>query len=157
MSDGFTSNSATHSAVPAIESSAAKTLEWLRAIQDASGTDHPTLAYHALGATLRSVRDRIPVGAAVHFGGQLPVFIRGLYYDGYEPEHTPTKERTVAEFLATVRSHLNFKHDQADGDAGLEKLVRAVFQTVNAQMDPGQVAKTRHNLHAELQSLWPEA
>jgi len=34
-----------------------------------------------LGAVLHALRDRLQIGLAVHLGAQLPLLVRGLYYD----------------------------------------------------------------------------
>ena len=60
----------------------AKTLQttniWLDEIMAAIGPNRQ-LAWHVLGATLRELRDRLPLEEASHFGAQLPVLIRGVY------------------------------------------------------------------------------
>jgi uncharacterized protein (DUF2267 family) len=35
------------------------------------------LAWHALGAVLRTIRDRVPLNLAAHLGAQLPLLVRG--------------------------------------------------------------------------------
>ena len=40
-------------------------------------------AYRLLRATLHALRDRLTAHEAVQFGAQLPMFIRGFYYDGW--------------------------------------------------------------------------
>ena len=39
-------------------------------------------------------------------GAQLPLLIRGVYYEGWRPAETPTKERQPAEFAALEASQL---------------------------------------------------
>jgi len=53
---------------------------WLDEIMEALGPDRQ-VAWHTLGAVLRAVRDRVPPALAVHLGAQLPLLVRGLYYD----------------------------------------------------------------------------
>lgn len=52
---------------------------------DAVGPDRQ-VAWHLLGAVLRAMRDRIPLGLAAHLGAQLPLLVRGAYYDRWRPE-----------------------------------------------------------------------
>jgi uncharacterized protein (DUF2267 family) len=53
---------------------------WLGEIMETLGPDRQ-IAWHALGAVLRTVRDRIPLGLglAPHLGAQLPLLVRGAY------------------------------------------------------------------------------
>jgi uncharacterized protein (DUF2267 family) len=53
------------------------THSWLDEIMTKIGPDRQ-LAWHVLGSVLRTVRDRLPLGLAVHLGAQLPILVRGL-------------------------------------------------------------------------------
>jgi uncharacterized protein (DUF2267 family) len=59
-------------------------------------------AYKVLSATLHAVRDRIGADNAVHVGAQLPILMRGVYYEGWHPASTPTKVRHKQDFLDYV-------------------------------------------------------
>ena len=50
---------------------------WLDDIMEVVGPDRQ-VAWHALGAVLRTLRDRLPLGLAAHLGSQLPILIRGI-------------------------------------------------------------------------------
>jgi Uncharacterized conserved protein (DUF2267) len=70
---------------------------WLDEIAAEIGPDRQ-VAWHALGAVLRALRDRIPLDLAAHLGAQLPLLARGLYYDQWHPaagglESRPGPER----------------------------------------------------------------
>lgn len=41
------------------------------------------MAYHALRGVLFTLRDRLTVEEAAHFASQLPLLIRGIFYEGY--------------------------------------------------------------------------
>jgi uncharacterized protein (DUF2267 family) len=56
---------------------------------EAIGPDK-NLAWHVLGAVLRAIRDRLPVDLAAHFGSQLPILVRGTYYDQFRPADLPS-------------------------------------------------------------------
>ena len=57
---------------------------WLDEIMDQIGPARHT-AWHVLGATLHALRDRLTIDQAVHLGAQLPLLVRGLYYDQWRP------------------------------------------------------------------------
>jgi uncharacterized protein (DUF2267 family) len=40
-------------------------------------------AYSALRAVRHAMRDRLTPEQAVHFGAQLPILVRGVYYEGW--------------------------------------------------------------------------
>ena len=51
---------------------------WLDEIMERMGPDRH-VAWHILGAVLRTLRDRLPLDDAAHLGAQLPLLVRGLY------------------------------------------------------------------------------
>src|SRR5690606_27775230 len=57
---------------------------WLNEIMDEMGPDRQ-IAWKALSTVLHKLRDRLPVEAAAHLGAQLPLLVRGVYYDQYQP------------------------------------------------------------------------
>jgi uncharacterized protein (DUF2267 family) len=69
-----------------------KTHEWLNQVGDELGFDNEHAAYAALRATLHAVRDRLPVELVAHFGAELPLLIRGIYYDGWHPSVARLRE-----------------------------------------------------------------
>jgi len=78
---------------------------WLDEIMAAMGPDRH-VAWHILGATLRALRDRLPLDEAAHLGAQLPLLVRGLYYDQWRPAAGVNKDRHLEEFLARVADDL---------------------------------------------------
>jgi uncharacterized protein (DUF2267 family) len=108
------------------------------------------LAWHVLGAVLRTIRDRVPANLAAHLGAQLPLLVRGIYYDQWRPSETPKAWRSADEFLSIVAAELS-----SVKPVGADEAVRAVFRVLNHHVDPHQVEKVRHALPEEVQKLWP--
>lgn len=127
------------------------TNKWLDDIMKDIGPDRQ-IAWHALGAVLRTLRDRLTLGLSAHFGAQLPLLIRGLYYDQWRPSEQPTKLRTAEEFLDQVARGLTGIRPVNVTDA-----TAAVFRCINHHVNPDQVEKVREALPAEIRSLWPAA
>lgn len=125
---------------------------WLKAVADQLHFEERRHAYSALRATLHALRDRLPPESAVHFGAQLPMVIRGLYYDGWHMAGKPTKEHTVDEFCAHFERELPPKFPM---DA--RTISRGVLQVVFDRVDPGESAKLVDQLPVPLRILWPHA
>jgi len=123
---------------------------WLDEMMDTLPRDRQ-LAWHALGAVLRTVRDRIPVELSAHFGAQLPLLVRGTFYDQWQPGSVPQSWRSTEEFLAIVAQNMGPVRPMSVADAA-----GAVFRVVNHHVDPGQVRKVRDALPADVRALWPE-
>jgi uncharacterized protein (DUF2267 family) len=124
---------------------------WLEEIGRTVGPDRQ-VAWHALGAVLRTIRDRVPLGLSAHLGAQLPILVRGLYYDQWQPTGEPEKWRSLEDFLARVAAEMRNIRPVDPQDAA-----RAVFQVLNHYVDPGQLRKVKDALPEELRKLWPDA
>src|SRR5271166_1980313 len=104
------------------ESTLQTTNIWLNDILERLGWVDHHRAYQALRAVLHALRDRLSVDQAAALAAQLPMLVRGFYYEGWHPHGKPVKERHKADFLAHVTDA--FRGD-LDGDP--EEITRAVF------------------------------
>lgn len=121
---------------------------WLNEIGETVGPDTQR-AYHALRAVLFALRDRLPPEEAAHLASQLPILVRGIFYDGYEPSGKPEKIGTESEFLEKVAGHL--KHiDPIDPDAA----TRAVFRLLDRHISAGEMAHVRQVLPEQLHGFF---
>lgn len=127
-----------------------KTNTWLREIMDELSIDDRHLAYSALRVTLHSLRDRLTVDEAAHLGAQLPMLIRGLYYEGWHPSGKPHKA-DLGEFLASIRSHVG----RGFGDPDPRRIVVAVFRVLDLHVTRGELEDVKRCLPPELRELWP--
>ncbi|RUV54280.1 DUF2267 domain-containing protein, partial [Mesorhizobium sp. M5C.F.Ca.IN.020.29.1.1] len=89
---------------------------WLDEIMAEMGPDRQ-IAWHVLGAVLHALRDRMQPDLAAHLGSQLPILVRGAYYDQYQPSKTPEKLRSLDEFLAKIKAELEFTRPVDSNDA----------------------------------------
>jgi len=55
---------------------------------------------------LHATRDRLPVEEVAQLGAQLPMLLRGSYYEGWVPARAPLKERRREQFLARIEEEL---------------------------------------------------
>ncbi|NBC18197.1 MAG: DUF2267 domain-containing protein [Bacteroidetes bacterium] len=128
------------------------TNRWLNTIGEELGPRDKQTAYQALRAVLFTLRDRIPTDLAVNFGAQLPVLVRGIFYEGYDPNDTPHLYRTRAEW--------NERVEQAQDETGTplnpEQMTRAVFTCLNDELNEGILEKVFTALPEDVRTLWPD-
>lgn len=117
--------------VAIIDRTVAKAYEWLERLCRELGTEDRQHAYVVLRAVLHSVRDRIGPEVSVHLAAQLPLLVRGIFYEGWVPDRTPLK-LTLAEFEERVRKEAKL----ADAEAA-EQATRAVFMVLWDELAPG--------------------
>jgi len=123
---------------------------WLDEIIEDLGTDRQT-AWRVLGAVLRALRDRLPPGLSAHLSAELPLLVRGAYFEQWRPGEETLKLRSLAEFLERVSTGLAHGKPIGSLDA-----TRAVFAVLGRHLDPGQVEKVSHALPGDLRAFWPK-
>jgi uncharacterized protein (DUF2267 family) len=121
---------------------------WLDEIMAEIGPDRQ-VAWHVLGVVLRTLRDRIPLGLGAHLGSQLPLVIRGAFYDQYSPFVGPLELGNQEEFCAYVQDRIRDIRPVNPRDA-----IIAVFNVLSRHIPPGQCDKVRDALPDEVKVLW---
>jgi uncharacterized protein (DUF2267 family) len=127
-----------------------KTNNWLNELMEILGWHDRHKAYLALRVTLHALRGRLTVEEGAQLGAQLPMLIRGFYYEGWDPTGKPLKVRHKEEFLARVEEQFS-GDDQVDA----EQVARAVFTLLSNRVTEGEIEDVKHVLPAELRELWP--
>jgi len=133
------------------DSTVQKSQLWLKDIKERASLVNEHQALIALRAVLHSLRDRLTVNEAVEAGAQLPMLIRGLYYEGWTPSGKPVKERHKEQFLDHIRQYFS---QTPDIDA--EYIVRTVFGYLAERITAGEIQDIQKMLPPELRALWPE-
>lgn len=124
---------------------------WLGEVMAALGCDRQ-VAWKVLSTVLHKLRDRLPLALAAHLGSQLPLLIRGVYYDQFEPGKEPHPCGTYDEFSAEVASWLSDIRP-VDPDAA----IAAVFALLSHHVSEGQVVKVRNALPKGIRQRWEKA
>lgn len=133
----------------AFDSTIQKTNVWLSEIMAQLDSDDRHLAYLALRSVLHVLRDRLTVQEAVEIGAQLPMLVRGFYYEGWNPAGKPLK-RNKQEFLCSIQERFR---GPTPPDA--EKAARAVFTVLTHHISGGELQHVKGILPKALRDLWP--
>jgi uncharacterized protein (DUF2267 family) len=142
----------TENHLPVLDHTIQITNVWLKKLADEHHLGKRHQAYSALRAVLHALRDRLTPEQAVHLGAQLPILVRGIYYEGWHIAAKPSALRHLDEFLARVAGELpaQFPRDALG-------VTKAVFDLLWKELDPGETSKIISSLPLPLQNLWPEA
>jgi uncharacterized protein (DUF2267 family) len=124
---------------------------WLNEICNDLGPDKQ-VAWKVLSTVLHKLRDRLTINLAAHLGAQLPLLIRGVYYDQFEPGKMPSEFRSREEFIAEVAEWLS---DTRPVDP--DEAIRSVFRVLSRHISEGQVNKVREALPKGLRQMWESA
>jgi uncharacterized protein (DUF2267 family) len=126
-----------------------KTNSWLKDLMAELGWHDRRKAYLALRVTLHALRDRLTVEEAAQLAAQLPMLIRGFYYEGWNPTGKPLRERHREEFLAHIEEHFT------DEPVDAEQVAHAVFAVLATHVSPGEIEQVEQVLPSEIRDLWP--
>jgi len=137
------------SAIKAFESTLVKSNTWIRQLMEELGWDDPQRAYHGLRAVLHALRDRLPLGEVGDLSSQLPMLIRGVYFESWRPNQSPTPDKTAEQFYAHV-----YDNFPSDTEFVAEDLVRAVFWLLSQHISQGEIADVKAALPEKIRELW---
>ena len=126
-----------------------KTNTWLKEIAQELSMDRHG-AYQVLRAVLHCLRDRLTINEAADLGDQLPMLIRGIYYEAWHPAGKPHKIRSRDEFLTGITTRIAMKQS-----IDAENAARAVFRTLDNRVSPGEIRDVIQVLPEEIRTLWP--
>jgi uncharacterized protein (DUF2267 family) len=133
-----------------------KTNEWLRDISHELGDENRRHAYLALRGTLHAIRDFLPIEESAHFSAQLPLLVRGIYFEGWNPSKTPEVDRSLESFLSRTEHALERALWNEDHCIDTEHAVRAVLRILSDRISAGEIDQVRHVLPEQIRELWPE-
>jgi uncharacterized protein (DUF2267 family) len=118
---------------------------WLRDLMDDLGWQDCGRAYRALQVVLHALRDRLPVEAVAALGAQLPLLVRGIYYEDWRPGGKPLGEIEKEDFFAHIAAAL-----QNNSEVDAERVARAVFNLLKRYAPSGEIRDERLVLPPEI-------
>src|SRR5215475_2607314 len=118
------------------DSTIQRTNTWLKELmQELNWSDHRK-TYLAFRCVLHAVRDLLPVDDAISFGQQLPMLIRGFYFDAWNLRHKPLPLGTRNDFLTVISNSLVLGGDSTSNP---EVVARAVFRLLDRKVTDGEI------------------
>lgn len=107
-------------------------------------------AYRLLRSVLHALRDWLSMEEIADLSAQLPVLIRGIYFEGWKPEETPVWERKKEDFVARI------EHEFADDLLyDTESAIAAAFRLLDRHISQGEISQVRNSMKKSLRELWP--
>jgi uncharacterized protein (DUF2267 family) len=134
------------------DSTIQRTNVWLKELmQEMNWSDHRR-AYLAFRCVLHAIRDHLTTSDAISLGDQLPMLVRGFYYDGWNPAGTPVPLRNRNDFLSELAKSMESHGDRASNP---EIVARAVFRLLERKVNEGEIDDIQHLMPGALLDLWP--
>jgi len=135
--------------LPQFDSTMQTTSTWLKELMETMAWHDRHRAYHALRIVLHALRDQLTTDEVVTLGAQLPMLVRGFYYEGWHLTEKPLRERCIAKFKAQIADACR---DSPDVDP--QEVARAVFQLLSRHVTPGEIGAVKRALPRDFSLLW---
>lgn len=124
--------------------------QWLNELRKMADLANNRQAYRLMRATLHVLRDWLTVDEAAQLAAQLPILIRGVYYEGWNPSSTPVHPRGKEVFVGRIESEIS-----PERLPNVEAAVSAVFGLLKEHISGGEIDDVFQAMPKQIRHLWP--
>jgi uncharacterized protein (DUF2267 family) len=107
-------------------------------------------AYRLLRAVLHALRDWLSPEELADLSSQMPILVRGIFFEGWRPADTPAWDRKKQDFIDRVAFEMRDDMPSYPDDA-----ITAVFGLLTRHLDIGEIDQVRKSMKKPLRDLWP--
>lgn len=132
----------------AFDKSNEKSTRWVKDMMVVLGIDDSEAALHALRAGLHALRDRLTVEEAAQLAAQMPMTIRGLFFENWRPTGKPLRIRHPNDFLALVIANY-----QPRADLYADDIIRGTVKVLSKHITEGEMTDVVMSLPERLLEL----
>ncbi|MEH6645985.1 DUF2267 domain-containing protein [Sulfitobacter sp.] len=127
------------------------THEWINELRERLDWGSSRDAARLLRVTLALIRDHLNNEEMAQLSAQMPLLIRGMFFEGWQPAHTPVRDRNAVHFIGAIEKQVG----DVQGWRGLEDIV-AVFRTINSKISEGEVSDVKAGFPQSIRDMWPD-
>lgn len=136
--------------LPVFDQTLHETNHWLRQIMERMRLGDRHLAYHILRNALQIIRDCLTTEEAAHLSAQLPMLVRGIFYERWRPNRVDHTRFTRGHVFERLAVGLGAYASQISA----EDAMSAVLDTVIENIDSEAAQKFVGMFPPILQNLW---
>jgi uncharacterized protein (DUF2267 family) len=122
---------------------------WVNEVASELNWDVPR-AYRLLRAVLHTLRDWLPPEEMSDLAAQLPVVVRGVFFEGWRPLDGLGHSRRKGDFIIAVRREFGF-----EAEVDFDRAIGAVFHLLDSHISAGEIVQVRNSMRKALRQLWP--
>lgn len=124
---------------------------WLHELSSRMGWEDRRKAWRVLSLSLRMIRDALPTEEAAKLSAQLPLLIRGTFWEGWRPAGAREAAESAEAFLAPLA-------EAFDADLGFEAepAFREVLAVLAMHVSAGEVEDVRVRMPEAVRGLWED-
>ena len=138
--------------IPVFQNTLTKSDQWLTEITNLLDWNDKSKAWKALRAVLHTLRDRLTVEESTDLASQLPMLIRGMYFEGWNPSKKPVRMKKYQEFVDAVTE--GFTDIDFGDNLEPDDIPRAVLKVLSSHVSAGEIKDVIQSLSEELRALW---
>lgn len=135
--------------IPNFTQAAQQAQQWVNELADDLDWNQRR-SYRLLRCVLHALRDWLPQEEMVDLAAQLPVLIRGIYFEGWKPLESPVRDRRKEDFMERIQYAFA---DELLNDP--EAAVAAVFSLLDRHVSRGEIVQVRNSMKKSMRELWP--
>ena len=121
---------------------------WINDTAAGLSTEDSHHAYLVLRAFLHALRDHLTVDEAAKLAAQLPIFVRGVFYEGWDPSRAPDHARDIDSFLTRIAAEA-----QLAGETEASFAAAAASRVLRQHVSAGEGDNILHALPQHLREL----
>jgi uncharacterized protein (DUF2267 family) len=121
---------------------------WINDMAQELATEDPHEAYRVLRAFLPAVRDCLSVDETAQLSAQLPIFIRGIFFEGWDPGRVAAHARDIDSFLRRIATEAGLA-----GETEASFAATAASRVLQRHVSPGESASMLRALPHRLRQL----
>ncbi len=103
--------------------------------------------FKIIRAFLQTLRDHLQVDESAQLAAQLPMLLRGAYYEGWDPSHNRQNERDAQAFID------RFVHDSGVRPMDARDALASVAKVLRDHISPGEYEDVIMSLPAHVREL----
>lgn len=134
----------------AIDHTVHLTHEWINELSERLDWSSKRDSWRMMRVTLHRIRDHLPNDELAQLSAQLPLLVRGFFFEGWMPKHTPIKERHAKDFQDAIHTQMADVQEYRGPED-----IASVFALLNNRISRGEVEDVRACLPQEIRALWP--
>jgi uncharacterized protein (DUF2267 family) len=127
------------------------THEWINDLRGRLAWTSSRDTLRLLRATLAQIRDHLGHNEVAQLSAQLPLLIRGMFFEGWQPAHTPVHDRALDHFVAAIAADIG----EVTGWRGSED-IKIVMRFLSTKISAGEIADIKAGLPMAIRHLWPD-
>ncbi len=135
--------------IPAFSHGAEQAQQWVHELCEDLNWSDTRRAYRLLKSVLHAMRDWISAEEVADLSAQLPLVIRGVFFEGWDPQRAPAVHRKRIDFIARVEG--DFAGDPLVVPA---EAISKVFMLLERKLPGGELSQVRNSMPKSLRSLW---